>query len=138
MNAMTTDALLEQRRHLVDELESTLDAAGSTTALSRRAVPRELLQPPSVRGLLRMAAQEWGMLAVLWGAIAIAPGWMYALLLVPLAGRLHALGIILHDAAHMPLRRKSFAVRLVEIFCGYPVASTIEAMRYHHLRHHRD
>jgi fatty acid desaturase len=38
----------------------------------------------------------------------------------------------------MPLRRKTAAVRAVEVLCGYPIASTLNAMRYHHLRHHRD
>jgi fatty acid desaturase len=135
---LTTPRSLD-RRHLVDELESALDAAASGgVALSRRAVPRELLRPPTARGLLRMAAEEWAMLIALWMAMALTPRWLYPLLLVAIAGRLHALGILLHDAAHMPLRGKSAGLRLVELLCGYPVASTIEAMRYHHLRHHRD
>jgi fatty acid desaturase len=134
-----TTAQSEDRRHLVDELESALDAAGSgNVALSRRAVPRELLRPPTARGLLRMASEEWVMLVALWIAVASTPRWLYPVLLVGIAGRLHALGILLHDASHMPLRGKSIGVRLVEVLCGYPVASTIEAMRYHHLRHHRD
>src|SRR5262245_41863048 len=136
---LTTPQALADRRHLADDLEVALDAASSGSgALSRRAVPRELLRPPTARGLLRMAAEEWAMLAVLWVAVWLMPHWVYPLLLVAIAGRFHALGIILHDAAHMPLRGKSATLRMVEIACGYPVASTIEAMRYHHLRHHRD
>ena len=38
----------------------------------------------------------------------------------------------------MPLRRKTLGVRFVEVLCGYPLATTLNAMRYHHLRHHRD
>ena len=45
---------------------------------------------------------------------------------------------MLHDAVHIPLRGKSGALRVVELLAGYPVGSTLEAMRYHHLRHHRD
>jgi len=135
----TTSQALADRSHLADELEVALDDASSASAaLSRSAVPRDLLRPPTARGLLRMAAEEWAMLVVLWVVVWLMPRWVYPLLFVAIAGRLHALGIILHDAAHMPLRGKPVALRLVEMLCGYPVASTIEAMRYHHLRHHRD
>jgi fatty acid desaturase len=33
---------------------------------------------------------------------------------------------------------KTASIRIVEMLAGYPIGSTIEAMRYHHLRHHRD
>lgn len=52
------------------------------------------------------------------------------------ASRLHALGSVLHDACHAAARRKTPAWRLVEVLAGWPIASTIDAMRYHHLRHH--
>ncbi|MBZ5636152.1 MAG: fatty acid desaturase [Acidobacteriia bacterium] len=63
---------------------------------------------------------------------------LYPLWVLLLAGRLHALGVVLHDAVHMPLERKTPALRLLEILAGYPIGSTIDAMRYHHLRHHRE
>ena len=77
----------------------------------------------------------WAVLLVLPPAWRVA---VYAPIALVLAGRFHALGIVLHDAAHMVLRRISVAAVAVEALCGYPVASTIDAMRYHHLRHHRD
>ena len=123
--------------HLAHDLEQAL-AAATETHLSRRDVPRELLEPATSAGLVWMAPAEWGMIAGLWLAIAISPWWLYPPLALVLAGRFHALGVILHDAAHMPLRRKSAAIRVVEVLCGYPIASTLNAMRYHHLRHHRD
>jgi fatty acid desaturase len=114
----------------------------SELELTRSAVPRDLLRPGTLRGLLGMALEEWAVIAVSWLALALAPRtvqpWIYPALCLVLAGRFHALGVLLHDAAHLPLRRKSLAALAVEAFCGYPVASTIEAMRYHHLRHHRD
>ena len=123
--------------HLVDDLEESLDAE-PTPRMARRDVPRELLRAADVGSLVRMTCEEWGMMIALWVAIALAPRWLYPLLLVPLAGRFHALGVVLHDATHMPLHRKTAGVRFVEMFCGYPIASTLNAMRYHHLRHHRD
>jgi fatty acid desaturase len=74
----------------------------------------------------------------MWFAMTFVPWWLVPVLWVGIAGRFHALGVVLHDAAHMPLRGKSLTVRLVEVLCGYPMATTINAMRYHHLRHHRD
>jgi len=118
-------------------LELALDAADQP-GVSRRAVPSQLLEPARLSRLLHMALEEWAGLLALWTAVALGPRWLYPLLLVPLAGRFHALGVILHDAAHMPLARKTATARTVEVLCGYPIASTLEAMRYHHLRHHRD
>ena len=54
------------------------------------------------------------------------------------ASRLHALGVILDDACHRRGHRKTAAWSAVEALAGWPIASTIEAMRYHHLRHHRN
>ena len=123
--------------HLAQDLEDALDA-GASPHLSRRDVPRELLARATVPPLVRMAVEEWSFILLLWALMAVAPGWAYWVLLLPLAGRFHALGVILHDATHMPLRRKTPGIRIVEALCGYPIATTLNAMRYHHLRHHRD
>ncbi len=88
--------------------------------LSRRNVPRELLEPATPAGLVRMALAEWGMMAGLWAAIAVAPWWLYPPLALALAGRFHALGVVLHDAAHMPLRRKTAGIRVVEVAVRLP------------------
>jgi fatty acid desaturase len=106
--------------------------AGSAT------IPRELLHTARPERLIRYALADWAIIAALWLAAWRAPWWLYPLWLVLLAGRLHALGVVLHDAVHIPLRDKSAALRVVELMAGYPVGSTLEAMRYHHLRHHRD
>ncbi len=123
--------------HLAQDLEQALDAA-AVPHVSRRDVPRELLEPATEAGLVRMALEEWAMIGAAWVAMAAAPWWLYPVVAVVVAGRLHALGVVLHDATHMPLRKKTAAIRVVEVLCGYPLASTLNAMRYHHLRHHRD
>jgi fatty acid desaturase len=123
--------------HLAHDLEHALDAA-ATTRLSRRDVPANLLEPATVGGLVRLTAEEWLLIVGLWVVAALAPVWTYPVVALLLAGRFHALGVILHDATHMPLRRKTVPIRVVEVLCGYPIASTLNAMRYHHLRHHRD
>ena len=123
--------------HLAQDLEDALEV-GAGERLSRRDVPRELLVRATIPRLLRMTAEEWSLILLLWAVLAVAPGWVYPVLLLPLAGRFHALGVLLHDATHLPLRRKTMGVRVVETLCGYPIATTLNAMRYHHLRHHRD
>lgn len=124
-------------RHLVNDLEYALDSAPSKV-LSRSDVPAELLEKPTPAGLVIMVLQEWAMILMLSITAFLVPMWIYPVIAILMAGRYHALGVILHDATHMPLRRKSIAIRFVEIFAGYPIATTLNAMRYHHLRHHRD
>lgn len=121
----------------VESLDDAL-AAAPITIVRRSEVPTQLLGRPTIAGLLRMALEEWFFLGVLWGLMSLRVWWLYPLLVVFVTGRFHALGVILHDAAHMPLRSKGFAVRALEMLAGYPIATTIDAMRYHHLRHHRD
>ncbi len=136
MNHLATD--LEQALEAADSLRQENPAEAAPSPFKRGDVPRELLESAQPGVLLRMAVEEWGMMGILWAAIAIAPWWLYPPIAILLAGRFHALGVVLHDAAHMPLRRKSMAIRMVETLCGYPLATTLNAMRYHHLRHHRD
>jgi fatty acid desaturase len=102
------------------------------------ALPTELLGTASVPRLILLALADWTAIAAIWIVAPHTPSWTYPLWILLLAGRFHALGVVLHDAIHMPRLRKNLAVRVLEIMAGYPVGSTIEAMRYHHLRHHRD
>ena len=100
-------------------------------------MPPELLTSAPVPELLRLAASQWGWILLCWTGLGLWPP--AALVLVPLvAGRLHALGVILHDAIHLPGRTTGPGLRLLEVLAGYPIGSTLAAMRYHHLRHHRD
>lgn len=116
---------------------SSVDASPEAALPLRAPVPPELLGRTSEAELLRLAAIEWGYILLGWVGLALLP--RAAPLLVPLlAGRLHAFGVILHDAIHLPWFRKGPALRVLELLAGFPVATTLEAMRYHHLRHHRD
>ena len=123
--------------HLVEPLEAALDDA-PLTRYRRADAPRELLAKPTIDGLLRQAAFDWVCLALLWTAMAFVPWWADLVLMPLVAGRLHAFGVILHDAVHMPLKGKTPKLRWLEILVAYPIATTLDAMRYHHLRHHKD
>ena len=102
------------------------------------AVPRELLGTPRLPRVMISALADWAAIAAIWLAAPHAPLWLYPIWVLLLAGRFHALGVVLHDAAHMPRVRKTPQFRMLEILAGYPVGTTVDAMRYHHLRHHRD
>jgi fatty acid desaturase len=106
--------------------------------MDMQAIPCELLSAARPRRLILYALADWALIAAVWLAAWRAPFWLYPLWAVLLAGRFHALGVVLHDAVHIPRRCKGRALRIVELLAGYPVGSTLEAMRYHHLRHHRD
>lgn len=101
-------------------------------------VPKELLGTPTASSLIRYALVDWSIIASIWLVAPHTPPVLFPLWIVLLAGRIHALGVVLHDAVHMPRGPKTPALRACEILAGYPIGSTINAMRYHHLRHHRE
>jgi len=100
--------------------------------------PPGLVRSASPDRLLLYALVDWLCIGAIWLAWSMLPGWLYPVWAVLLAGRFHSFGVILHDAVHMPTRHKTAKLRLLEVLVGYPIGSTIDAMRYHHLRHHRD
>lgn len=117
-----------------------------------RGLPAALQTTAQPRVMLGQAGVEWAKIVALWSVLAtlllasdasIAAGWRLAgaaVAIVLLAGRLHALGVVLHDACHMRRADDSgnaARLRLLAVLAGYPITSTIEAMRFHHLRHHR-
>ncbi|MCP5162817.1 MAG: fatty acid desaturase [Hahellaceae bacterium] len=125
--------------HLVDNLEAALLEAGSDRPqLDRRNVPTELLGRASNWRLVRYTLIDWVWIGIFWAGMTMSPAWLYPLWAILVAGRIHSFGVILHDACHQSVRKKTLPMRLIEVFAGYPMASTLNAMRYHHIRHHRD
>ena len=92
---------------------------------------------PDPRILLAWAGFDWCAIAAAWAVMALLDHpVVLAFGIVVVASRLHALGVILHDACHRHRRDDSRLWWLVEAVAGWPITSTTEAMRYHHLRHH--
>ncbi|MCB9742737.1 MAG: fatty acid desaturase [Alphaproteobacteria bacterium] len=124
-----------------EDLDRALDAAEPSAAdplPARLKPPPELLGRTALDRLLRDAVLDWAGIVACWVAMSHSPAWLYPLWALLAASRIHGLGVILHEACHMPLRQMRWKARLLELLAGYPLASTIAAMRYHHLRHHRD
>ena len=103
----------------------------------RRQVPVALLRPAELSRLIGAALADWGVIVGCWIAMALAPAWLLPVGVIVVAGRLHALGVVLHDACHMQGRPSGARARVLELLAGYPITTTLAAMRYHHLRHHR-
>jgi len=103
----------------------------------RQDIPPGLLSTPSLNGLLRAAWVDWLCIVACWLLMARGPHWMWPLLVLLIAGRLHALGVVLHDACHMRRLPNVWQAHLLEVLAAYPITTTLVAMRYHHLRHHR-
>ena len=139
MKVHSEEKLSSENEHLVEELEISLASAPpSSLAWKRKNVPSDLLKKSSVNELILMAMTDW-----LWITIFLILMWNLPSAWVPLfsvliAGRIHGLGVVLHDATHLPIRGKNARVRFLELLSGFPVGSTLNAMRYHHIRHHRD
>ena len=105
---------------------------------SAPAAPSPARYRVSASALLRWSVLDWSVIALAWWAMARADAWPVDLVAVlVVAGRLHALGGLLHDACHRARREGGPRWWVLEALAGWPIASTTAAMRYHHLRHHR-
>lgn len=114
-----------------------MNAPPMSRFVRRADVPPALLRPARVGELLRAACVDWAAIGACWIAMAAGPAVLWPLWMLLVAGRLHALGVVLHDACHLRRAAPTAASRLLELLAGYPITSTLPAMRYHHLRHHR-
>lgn len=62
----------------------------------------------------------------------------YVLAVIIIGARMHALAILMHDASHFRfLKNRKWNDLVTNLFCMYPIFSTIGQYRENHLRHHR-
>jgi fatty acid desaturase len=112
-----------------------------STPTRARDLPAQLREPAHVGALLRTALADRSVIGFCWIVMALAPAswWpLHGLCIVLIAGRLHALGVVLHDACHLRRQPAPAQRRWLQLLAGYPITTTLAAMRYHHLRHHRN
>ncbi len=105
--------------------------------IKRQDVPVELLAPPDLNLLILFALIDWSIILASAYMMFHSSEILYPLWAIIIAGRLHGFGVILHDISHLNLDKKTIKMRLIEVLVGYPIASTANAMAYHHIRHHR-
>jgi fatty acid desaturase len=95
-----------------------------------------VLQPWTVVAAL---ALDW---AVIVAAIALSSYfgevWLYLLAVAVIAGRMHGLGVLIHEAAHFRfLRNRKMADAIADLLIAWPIMATIEGYRRNHLAHHQ-
>lgn len=104
----------------------------------RQDVPTELLTPPTLSQIAQTLFVDWIIIFTCSFLIFFSPIYLYPLWIMIISGRLHAFGVITHELSHMNLKNKSWKIRLIEIFSGYFIGTSANAMAYHHIRHHRE
>ncbi|MDA3920263.1 MAG: fatty acid desaturase family protein [Salinisphaera sp.] len=83
---------------------------------------------------------DWGVIAA---AIAVSSHLSHPLVylgaIMIIAGRMHALGVLMHEVAHYRfLKRHRFLAELLgDIFVAWPIMATVDGYRHNHLAHHR-
>ncbi len=101
----------------------------------------------TLKSLSRLTPWRTGLaIAIDWAVIIAAivlcewtQSWLVWLIAVPvIAGRMHALSILIHDFAHYRfIRNKVLSDWIGDIFLAWPVGATIDGYRTSHLAHHR-
>lgn len=99
---------------------------------------QHLKRRSNVRGGL-LVLHAWGMIV---GAMAVFAWWPNPLTFVLAVGmigcRQLGLAILMHDAAHgLLFANAKLNDRVGQILCAWPVATSLEAYRPYHLKHHR-
>ncbi len=107
-------------------------------SFKRQDVPSELLLGPSISRLYLDLLCDWIVVIAACYLMYNTSAYLYPIWAIIIAGRLHAFGVILHDVCHMNLHNKTIHMRILEIFSGYIIGKSANAMAYHHIRHHRD
>jgi fatty acid desaturase len=80
--------------------------------------------------------------AVIAAAIALSSYfggvWLYLLAVALIGGRMHALGVLMHEAAHFRfLKNRKVADVITDLFIAWPIMATVEGYRQNHLAHHQ-
>ncbi len=94
------------------------------------------MELPSLLHLYKAAFFDYLVIGLCWLLILKFSVYLYPIWSLIIAGRLHAFGVIIHDLSHSNLKKKNVLTRILEISCGYIIGTSVNAMAYHHLRHH--
>jgi len=84
-------------------------------------------------------AFDWALIAAAI-ALSIHFGgvWCYLLAVALIAGRMHAFGVLMHEAAHFRfLKDRKTADLIGDLFIAWPIMATVDGYRQNHLAHHQ-
>ncbi|MBY0414276.1 MAG: hypothetical protein K2Q18_08925, partial [Bdellovibrionales bacterium] len=104
-------------------------------SFKRQDVPSDLLIGADIFRLYVDLLCDWIVVILSAYLMFHTSFYLYPVWAIIIAGRLHAFGVILHDVCHMNLQIKTIHMRILEIFSGYIIGKSANAMAYHHIRH---
>lgn len=82
---------------------------------------------------------DWGVIAASIAVSEYVGGfWIYLLAILLIAGRMHGLGVMMHDGAHFRIfKNKRLNDWVTDLLVAWPVLSTAQSYRNNHLTHHQ-
>ena len=111
--------------------------APATTYADRRVV-KELSQLRPWRTTMALALDWLVIAAAITTSVLSESSWVYALALLVIAGRMHALAVLIHDFAHYRwIKNKVVSEWVGDLFLAWPLMTTVDGYRQNHLAHHR-
>ena len=123
--------MIEKQIHINDDLEDSLSSI-------QKNVPKELLRRSNLNHLLFDAIVDNVVIFLCCVLFIHSTLIVQIICILVISSRLHSFGVVVHELTHLPMNTKGFKIRLIEILTAYPIGITINAMRYNHLRHHKD
>jgi fatty acid desaturase len=113
-----------------------------TAETIRRALPPEALaqlgRPAPMAAITAIGTNLAAIVALIAMAEALDSPWAMALAVVFIAGRQHAMLVMMHDAAHRLISPRPWLNDLISnLFLSFPLLVSTALYRQHHLRHHR-
>lgn len=109
---------------------------------SEQYLDRETLKQLSVLSPWRTGltiAGDWLVIAAMIALSKWNGSWLvYFAAIIVIAGRMHALGVLIHDFAHYRfLKNKRLSEWIGDIFLAWPILITVDSYRTTHLEHHK-
>src|SRR5258708_3983860 len=138
-----------QRVSVPEEVAKTAEAgaqeAGNIVAFLRH--PENAARFEAFRRLNRISntraawsiVRQWlGLAASIAMAIRVGHAWSYAIAILVISTRQHALGVIMHEATHYRLFTSRWANEVLgDLLCAFPVNMSVSRYRHDHLLHHK-
>jgi fatty acid desaturase len=122
-------------------LVNPADDLSSPKLLDRQALGeavRALSVPRNWRSVLAIATQYAVIAAAMAAAVWSGKWYVYVLAAIIVGTRQHALGILMHDAAHYRLFTNRFLNDTVsDLLCAFPIGVSTSVYRKYHFAHHK-
>ncbi len=117
------------------------DDVSSARLLDRQALADDVRALSVVRGWRSVAAllTQYAVMAAAIGAAVWSQAWpVYVIAAIVVGSRMHACGVLMHEAAHFRLLRNRFLNDTVgDVLCAFPIGVSTSVYRHYHFLHHR-